>query len=80
VPESKQPTLAERVWQIEQWQQRVGPMLARLSEDQAYRERWIRERNTSRSRRRRAIGWAVSILGGLVVAAASIVSLVHALF
>jgi rhamnogalacturonyl hydrolase YesR len=54
-------------------------MLKQLADDQAYRHRWQQERNSSRARWRRSVSWTVAVIGGAIVATASIVSLVHAL-
>lgn len=54
-------------------------MLKQLSEDQAYRARWVAERTSSRARRRRTIAWGIAAVSGLVVAAASLVNLIHLL-
>jgi hypothetical protein len=55
-------------------------MLNQLFEDQQYRNRWMRERTSSRARRRRAAAWVVSIAGGLVVMAGAVAQLIHSLF
>lgn len=52
-------------------------MLKQLAEDQAYRARWAAERSTRYSRTRRNVTWTVATVGGLVVAAAALVQLVH---
>jgi hypothetical protein len=71
--------LAERIRKLEQWQEQMGPMLDKLAEDQAYRARWQQERTSSRARWRRSVGWTITAIGGLVVAASAVVTLVHAL-
>lgn len=72
-------TLTERVWELEKWRDSVAPMLAQLNEDQAYKQRWLAERNQGRAVWRRTVSWSVAVVGGLVVAAAAVVQLVHLL-
>jgi len=69
--------IVRRLELLEGWQTSVAPMLKQLAEDQAYRARWMQERSSRNARFRRNVAWIVAAVSGLVVAAASVVQLVH---
>lgn len=57
----------------------VEPMLRQLAQDQFYRRRWLEERDKSRAKWARYIGWTIASLSGIAVVAASAAELVHLL-